>query len=83
MNRKRIRVDVKPGMFSSERAVSFQAGGERYTLLVDEEDIRQDDNTLEVYVVDQSGNEAIVDLPRETATAGTRVRVPKDLLLPA
>ena|SRR5436309_2506164 len=81
MTKKRIHVSVKPGMFSSERAVSFQAGGKEYTLLVDQEDVQ--DDTLLVYVVDQRGEEAIVDLPRDTFTFGNRVRVPSSVLLPA
>ena len=79
--KKRLRVSVQPGMFSSERTVSFEAGGRRYVLIVDQEDVAEDD-TLMVYVVDQRDGEALVDLPRDTFTTGSRVRVPSSVLLP-
>lgn len=79
---KRLRVEVKPGMFQSERTVSFEAGGRRYVLVVDERDVAAD-NTMRVYVVDESGEEALVDLPQETFSSGSRVRVPVSVLLPA
>lgn len=78
---KRLRVRVEPGMFESERSVSFEAGGKTYTLIVDKADVQGD--TLRVYVVEQRGNEALIDLPRDTFTSGTRIRVPADVLLPA
>jgi hypothetical protein len=79
---KRLRVEVRPGMFQSERTVSFEAGGRRYVLIVDEQDVAAD-GTLKVYVVDQYGDEALVDLPRDTFSSGSRVRVPSSALLPA
>ena len=79
---KRLRVKVQPGMFQSERTVSFEAGGRRYVLIVDENDVTPD-GTLKVYVVDQRGEEALVDLPRETFSSGSRVRIPSADLLPA
>lgn len=78
---KRLRVEVQPGMFPSERTVTFEAGGRRYVLIVDEEDVK--DGTLQVYVVAQGGDEALVDLPRDTFTSGSRVRIPRSDLLPA
>jgi hypothetical protein len=79
--KRRLRVDVQPGMFQSERTVSFEAGGRRYVMIVDEEDVR--DGTLVVYVVDQRDDEALVDLPRDTFSSGSRVRIPNSALLPA
>lgn len=79
---KRLRVSVQPGMFQSERTVSFEAGGRRYVLIVDERDVAPDD-TMKVYVVEARGDEALVDLPRETFSSGSRVRVPVSALLPA
>jgi hypothetical protein len=67
-------------MFPSEKAVSFQAGEREHTLFVDERDVR--DGMLEVYLVDQRGEEAIVDLPRDTLTSGNRIRVPSSILQP-
>jgi hypothetical protein len=82
MRRMRIRVKVEPGMFPSERAVSFNAGNQQYTLFVDQRDIRPDD-TLEVYVVAENDKEAVIDLPKDTFTSGSRIRVPSSELLPA
>jgi hypothetical protein len=79
---RRLRVTVQPGMFPSERTVSFEAGGRNYTLVVDERDVAAD-GTLVVHVVDQRDDEALVDLPRETFTSGSRVRIPRSVLLPA
>lgn len=79
---KRIRVTIQPGGFPSERTVSFDAGGRSYALVVDAVDVAPD-GTLLVYVVDQRNGEALVDLPRDTFTSGSRVRVPASALLPA
>jgi hypothetical protein len=76
-----IRLDeVKPGTFSSEKAVSFTVAGVRYSLLVDAEDVDQQ-NRLAVAVVDMTHGEAIIDLPRETFTSGPRLRIPRDQLI--
>jgi hypothetical protein len=79
--RSKIRVNVEPGTFSTERAVSFEAGGRRYNLLVDAEDVQ--DNTLTVYVVAERDDLAVIDLPRETFTSGSRVTIPKGALVTA
>lgn len=79
MGKKHLRVKVGEGMFDTERTVSFQAGEKNYTLIVDEEDVK--DNALEVYVVAQENGESIVDLPRDTFTSGSRIRVPSSLIM--
>jgi hypothetical protein len=79
--KKRLRVKVEQGMFSSERAVSFRAGDQNYMLFVDESDVQGD--TLEVFVVAERPDEAIIDLPRDTFTSGNRIRVPAGLLIAA
>lgn len=79
--KKRIRVQVGPGIFASERSVSFRAGDTNYTLLVDADDVKGD--TLEVYVIAENDKEALIDLPRDTFTLGNRIRVPKTILMPA
>lgn len=79
MGKKRLRVNVGEGMFNTERTVSFQAGEKNYTLIVDEDDVQ--DNALEVYVIAQENEESIVDLPRDTFTSGSRIRVPNTLIL--
>jgi hypothetical protein len=78
---KRLRVHVEQGIFPSERTVSFSAGERRYSLVVDEKDLEND--LLPVYVVAEGDDEALVDLPQETFTSGSRVRVPRSALLDA
>lgn len=83
MNRRRIKVaKVGQGLFASERSVTLQVGEDIYNLIVDEHDVQPDD-TLEVTVVAAEGDQALVDLPRETFTSGNRIRVPTSALLPA
>jgi hypothetical protein len=77
---KRLRVSVKNGMFSSERSVSFSAGTASYSLLVDEQDLTAN-NLLRVVLVGIDGSDAVVELPRETFTSGTRIRIPRSLVL--
>jgi len=66
-------------MFQSERSVSFQVGDQAYSLFVDQSDVQND--MLSVYVVEQKGDEAVIDLPRETFTSGNRIRVPSSYLI--
>jgi hypothetical protein len=66
-------------MFQSERSVSFQVGDQAYNLIVDQSDVQND--TLSVYVVEQRGDEAVIDLPRDTFTSGNRILVPASYLL--
>jgi hypothetical protein len=77
----RIRVKVEPGTFSSERSVSFEVNGQKYNLIVDEEAVK--DDTLEVYVIaiNDKEDKALIDLPRETFTSGSRIFIPKAALL--
>ena len=79
--KRRIRVTVGPGIFSSERSASFQVNDQNYTLIVDEFSIV--DDTMEVRVIAEGENEALIDLPRDTFTTGNRIRYPKSDLLPA
>lgn len=78
MKRGRLPVEVLPGMFQSELAVSFEVGGQKYSLIVDREDVQ--DNQLLVYVVAEGEKETVIDLPRDTFTSGNRIRVPKGFL---
>ncbi len=59
MKQGRIHVEVAPGVFSSERSVSFEAAGTKYNLIVDESDIDRD--MLKVSIIGESEKEAIVD----------------------
>ena len=79
--RKRIKVStIGPGVFSTENTVSFEADGKQYTLLVDKDFLTND--TLEVQVVAEGEKEALIDLPRDTFTSGSRIRISKDRLIP-
>jgi hypothetical protein len=79
MNQARIPVDVGEGMFDSEKTVSFKVGDTAYTLYVHKEDVQ--DRTLAVRIVRLIGDEAIVDLPRETLISGNRIRIPREMLI--
>lgn len=74
-----IRVRVTPGLFNSERNVSFDAGDRKYNLVVDVKDLFKEDSIL-VAIVDETAEELLVDLPRETFTSGNRIRVPRGVV---
>ena len=78
--KKRIRVQVTPGMFSSERYVVFQENGREYSLFVDAYSVEGD--TLEVQVLETQNGKTLIELPRDT-NAGSRVFVSSETLLPA
>lgn len=78
MRQGRIKVEVRPGTFSSERSVSFAAAGQKYSLIVDETAV--EDDALLVRIVDESAKDMIIDLPSDTFTSGSRVRVPRELV---
>ena len=78
VKRGRVKVDVRPGTFSSERCVSFFAGAQKYSLVVDETMLEGD--ALLVQIVDEAANDVIIDLPSDTFISGNRVRVPRDLV---
>ena len=78
---QRIRVEeVGPGMFKSERYVLIRSDGKSYGLFVDEVSVK--DNTLEVQVISMDDESVLVELPRDTINAGSRVRVPRSDLVP-
>ena len=80
--KKRIKVNaIGPGVFSTENTVSFEADGKEYSLLVDKDFLQN--GTLEVQVVAEGEKEALIDLPRDTFTSGSRIRISKDRLIPA
>lgn len=78
----RIRVNVvEPGMFSTERYVAFEIDGKEYSLFVDQTSVH--DHTLEVQVVESYADRTLIELPRDTFNAGSRVYVPKGALVTA
>lgn len=79
MQHAKIRVHVEPGVFRSERSVSFNAGGQTYAMLVDEQDVEGD--LLNVMVLGESQGEVWIDLPREAIRGGRRVKLPRSSLI--
>jgi hypothetical protein len=80
---QRIRVaDISPGIFSTERFVQIEVAGKPYSLLVDRNSVREDDRTMKVWVVESRDDDVLVELPRETFTAGSRFFIPRKELLP-
>lgn len=77
-----IIVKVQKGMFASEKTVSFEAGGQAYSLIVDESDLSAD-SRLKVVVLDQSQDHLVIRLPRETFTSGRTLKVPRALVVEA
>lgn len=73
-----IKVDVAPGMFSSERTVSFWTGSAKYQLFVDERLLRG--NEMPVRIVDETPDDFIVSLPSDTFTSGSTVSVPRKMV---
>lgn len=74
-----IKAKISPGMFTSERSVSFSVGENNYNLIVDESDVVGD--YLIVTAIERAECKVIVDLPRETFTTGRRIRVPAEVVL--
>lgn len=75
-----IKVDVKDGLFSSEKIVNFDVGSEKYSLIVDSSDIIEGDK-IQVRIIDETPEYAVVDLPNETFTSGNRVKIQRNLLV--
>jgi hypothetical protein len=82
MEKLGIKVKVEPGMFSSERFVTITTKDTAYFLFVDASSLEGD--ILRVYVVYkyEESDDALVDLPQDTLNNGSRVRIPRDLLVP-
>lgn len=79
MKNAKIRVDVAPGVFKSERSVSFKTEGRSYAMIVDASDIHG--NTMNVQVLEEKNDQVVVALPREPLNAGRRVTLPKSFLV--
>lgn len=73
-----IRVKVSPGMFASERCVTFEVEGKQYCLLADERSVHGD--MLEVFVVCENLTHTWIDLPNDTFAHGSRVKVPSSMI---
>jgi hypothetical protein len=78
MSQARIRVEVAPGMFSCEKAVSFRVGPTKYSMLLDSSCVHE--NTITVDVINRDERRALIELPAETLVHGRRIHVPLELL---
>lgn len=78
----RIKVsNVGPGVFSNEVSATVRVGDQSYTLIVPDRYVTND--TIEVEFVAKRGDDALVNLPRETFTSGSRIMVPMADLISA
>jgi hypothetical protein len=75
-----VRVKVEPGMFSHERFVTISTERGDFYLYVDVSSLVGD--LLKVFPVYQVDDEILIDLPQETLTTGSRIRVPREMLVP-
>ncbi|MDA2928506.1 hypothetical protein MYX84_00935 [Acidobacteria bacterium AH-259-O06] len=84
-----IPCKISLGLFEGERIVQFEVEGTEYSTIVDSEDVHESkmpqqgewvDGLLQVYAIKKNGETVIVNLPRETASSGRRITVPKQLL---
>lgn len=88
--RARIECKVSLGMFAGERGVRIELpDGQSLSMFVDRSQVEvarepqpgeEIDGWLEVSVIGESDGRAIIDLPQQTFTSGTRVAVPRDFL---
>ena len=79
MTKALLKASVDPGMFSSERSVRFMAEGRHYAFLCDKGNTVGDDRVV-VQVLEQDAASALVSLPGECFSGGSRARVPSVML---
>jgi hypothetical protein len=84
-----LKCKVGLGMFKSERTVTVKVDDTEYSAIVDADDVRIArepvgdelvDGLVRVFVIERGLDKALIDLPRETFTSGTRIIVPLSLL---
>ena len=75
-----LKVKVEPGMFSHERLVTISTKNGDLYLYVDASSLVGD--LLQVFPVYQVDDDVLIDLPQETLTTGSRIRVPREMLVP-
>ena len=70
-----ISVTVNPGVFKSERMVSFaDASGQTISLLVSDKDLQ--DTRLRVDVLDGTPESTLIGLPRDPFSGSSRLVMP-------
>lgn len=73
----RLQATVRPGMFRSERIVSFEdVRGQRHSIIADSQSC-PDDASCFVSVLAQNETTVDIELPRETITGAVRFTVPR------
>lgn len=77
--RAAIKVEVGPGVFSSEKTVSFSTGSATYQLVLDESQL-EGASLLPVQILDETEDGYLISLPADTFTSGSTVRVPRRLV---
>lgn len=81
MDLGKLKVKVDPGIFSTERSVSFDLDGRRYAILVDLSEL--DGDELLVRIVEASDERLVIELPSAPPSGGKRVIVPRSVVLAA
>ena len=82
MTKALLNACVEPGMFSNERSVRFISEGRHYSFLCDKSNTVGEDRVA-VQVLEADDHHAVVALPGECFSGGSRARVPRSMLLPA
>jgi hypothetical protein len=77
--RAAIKVQVSPGVFSSEKTVSFSTGFATYQLVLDESQLFNG-VSLPVEIIDETADGYLVSLPTDTFTSGSTVHVPRNIV---
>jgi hypothetical protein len=73
----RLRIQVEPGRFASERtAIFFASSGKRYSLFVDEPYVEGD--TLLVEVLQREGDQVLIRLPQDLLSGHREFFVPRE-----
>ena len=73
-----LEVEVSEGLFVSERNCRFAVGDRYYNLICDESSV--DGTKMDIYVLEDTGTQATVRLPRETFSSGDTIHVPSSLV---
>ena len=74
----RIRCQlITKGPQSNELIVQFKIDGDEFTAFVPEQFVDQLNKTLAGFIVADFGDSWLIDIPSETLTSGSRIRVPQ------
>lgn len=68
---------VKKGSRPEELIVQFKVNGDEYTAFVPDHLVDIDIPGLQALIIGDYGDSLLIDLPTETLTTGSRIRVPQ------